>query len=124
MIIITGFVAVELAQAYMIHCALTQCAYRAARALAIAYGNDPVNAQSSTQTTFNNMPSFLNMVNSGQQYSVPSSGGWNLTSNPPTVTVVCTYQSGQHGLPPFPYPDPLNIGSRFVLQAQSTIRLE
>jgi hypothetical protein len=120
-IIIAGFVAGEVAQAYMIHSALTQCAYRGARALAIAYGNDPVLAQANYQTTFNNLPPFLNIVNSGQQYSVAS---WSLVTNPPTVTVTCTYQSGQHGLPKFPYPDPLNIGSKLTLSAQETCRLE
>jgi hypothetical protein len=70
-----------------------------------------------------NQITYGNIVNNAQQFSIPT-GGWKPTSNPPTVTVQCTFQSDQHGCPHFPAPDPLNLGSNFTLVGQATYRLE
>ncbi len=60
------------------------------------------------------------VVDSSQFYSVV----WQRNATPPTVTVcVQSTSSGPQKPQPFPDPDPLNLGSRFVMKAQSTYRL-
>lgn len=124
LLVVTAFVVVEASQAFTINETLHQCALVAARNLAILYGHNPSLAQSTAgqQQVFQHIK-VGNIVNSSQQFSIPN-GGWKITSNPPTVTVTCTYQSGQHGCPKFPSPDPLKLGDTFVLQAQASYRLE
>lgn len=116
------YVAIESAQAYTISTALAVSAERAARQVAIAYGHNRASAMADQSSIFNSVR-FLNIVNSSEQFSIPA-GGWSTATNPPTVTVVVTFQSGQHGSPPFPNPDPLNLGSAFVLSSRATCRLE
>lgn len=116
------YVAVEAAQAYTISNCLANSAQRAARQLAINYGQDSVSAMANTSQVFNQIQ-YLNIVNDASQFSIPS-GGWNTTTNPSTVTVIVTYHSNQHGCPPFPNPDPLQLGSSFVLSSRATSRLE
>ena len=123
-IIAIAFAAVEASQTFLIHSGLRQAAYTAARQLAIKYGSDPAGTMADPTMVFGNVK-FLNIVNSAQQFSVPAgSAGWNTTAYPPTVTVLCTYQSGQHGLAVFPNPDPLNIGSSIIIKSTATCRLE
>lgn len=118
---IFGYVAVEAQQAFTIYNALNQSAYIAARQLAIAYMQNPKNTMAYPSSIIN--VQYLNLVNNTSQFSIPANG-WKTSSNPPTVTVVCTYQSGLHGNPQFPNPDLLNLGPLFVLQSQATCRLE
>jgi Flp pilus assembly protein TadG len=114
------FAAIEIGQGYMIYSGLNDSAQRAARQLAINYGQNPSTAMSNYQSVYQSI-TFRNIVNSPQQFKPPI---WQTTGNPPTVTVVCDYQSGQHGCPLFPNPDPLGLGKNFVLSAQAISRLE
>jgi hypothetical protein len=117
-----GYVAVEAGIAITIYNALSASAGKAARKLAIAYGQDPSKATSTPQTVFGQV-TYLNFVTSATQFSIPEDG-WNTNANPPTVTVKCTYVGGEEGRPPFPNPDILNLESQFRIQAQATCRLE
>jgi hypothetical protein len=115
-------VAIEVCQAFLILTGLNQAAYWAARKIAINYGNDPVAAQLPTgrlgyNSAYSNT-TFTNLVNSSQQFAGPP------TFSSSTVTVTCQYQSGQHGLAPFPYPDPLKLGGLFSLSSQATATLQ
>jgi Flp pilus assembly protein TadG len=117
------FVVLEASQAYMIKEALAQGARQAARNLAVEYGKDSAiqyrrdlqDAQVFSQIRL------VNVINANEQFSDPV---WNTSASPPTVTVTVTYTPNQHGLAPFPNPDPLNLGPNFVLNANSTYRLE
>jgi hypothetical protein len=62
-----------------------------------------------------------NIVNASSQFDDPV---WSPGSTPPTVSVTVHYTSEKNGLPPFPNPDPLHLGSHFQLAATSTYRLE
>jgi hypothetical protein len=119
------YVAFEVNQACAIYNGLSASSQQAARNLAIAYNSNSVTALTTIgQNAAFDQVRFANIVNSSSQFSIPTgTSGWNLTAQPATVTVQCTYQSGQHGLGVFPYPDPLNLGSSFILTAQSTCRL-
>lgn len=120
----TCLVVVEMSQAYMIHGALHQSALTAARRLAIAYGQNRAATLANPDAIFSTVR-YLNIVNDNSQFTIPDGSlGWNTTSNPPTITVLCTYHSNAHGCPPFPNPDPLNLGNLIVLQSQATCRLE
>lgn len=117
------FVVLEASQAYMIKESLAQGARQAARNLAVEYGKDSAiqyrrdlqDAQVFDQIRI------VNIINASEQFSDPE---WNTAATPPTVTVTCTYTANQHGLAPFPNPDPLNLGPNFVLNATSTYRVE
>ncbi|HEY9785063.1 MAG TPA: hypothetical protein V6D17_06650 [Candidatus Obscuribacterales bacterium] len=124
LVALTAWAVVEASQAYMIHGALHQCALTAARKLAIAYGYDRAAAMSNPNATFSTVR-FGGIVNDNSQFTIPDgTAGWNTTAEPPTVTVVCQFHPGQHGLQELPNPDPLHLGNTFVLQAQATCRLE
>lgn len=121
LIMVVGYVAVEVAQAYAIYNALYASAYTAARQLSIAYTQNAATTMANPSTVFDNV-TYLNIVTSSSQFSIPTNG-WNESSYPHSVTVICAYQSGQNGSPRFPNPDPLNLGSHFVLQAQASFYL-
>jgi len=117
------FVVLEASYAYTIRTSLAEGAREAARDLAIAYGQNPSVA---TDRSLQNSLVFdtiriTNMINSSTQFDDPV---FNTASDPETVSVNVRYTSSQNGLPPFPNPDPLNLGSSFQISAQSTYRLE
>ncbi len=117
------FVALEASKAYFIKESLAQGARQAARDLAVAYGqNSQIEYNPSMQDSmvFDNIR-LAGVIASSEQFDAPvfNSGG-----SPPTVTVTVHYRGGQYGLPTFPNPDPLNLGSNFALDATSTYRLE
>ena len=117
------FVVLEMAQAYLIKDALSQAARQAARDLAIVYGQDPTiqfSRANQDSTVFSKIQ-IPNVVNSAVQFSNPV---WNSAASPPTVSVSVSYTSGKNGLPVFPNPDPLSLGSSFSLSGSSTYRLE
>ena len=117
------FVVVEASQAYMIKETLAQSARQAARDLSVQYGkSSAIQYDRSMQDVmvFDNIR-VQNVINASEQFDDPV---WNTTANPPTVSVHLTYTSNQYGLPPFPNPDPLHLGSNFILDATSTYRLE
>jgi Flp pilus assembly protein TadG len=123
LLVMIMFVVLEASHAYLIKESLAQGAREAARALAIAYGQNSQIA--------NNRPledaqvlsgiTIPNIINASAQFSDPV---WTTTGSLPEVMVTVTYTSNQNGLPPFPNPDPLHLGSNFTLNATSTYRLE
>lgn len=122
--LIAGFVAFQVSQVFMIKVSLDYAAQTAARRLAIAYGQDPTMAMAFPEQIFENVK-FLGIVKSADQFSIPAgSAGWNVSANPPTVTVVAVFQGGKYGLEKFPNPDPLNLGSNFSMTSKCVCRLE
>ena len=119
------FVVIEASQAYVIATAMTEGAGLASRALADYYQTNPevVYTSSEQQAIFANIR-IPGKISSNAQFSIPT-GGWNLTSSPPTVTVVCSYLPGQGSpaLGPYPSIDPLGLGSRFVVSSSATYSL-
>ncbi len=116
------FAVLEASYAFMIKNSLSQGARRAARDLSIAYGEDPAIASSrALQETqvFDNIR-IVNIINDSDQFDDPV---WDTVGDPPTVTVNVRYQGGQYSLPPFPNPDPLGLGSTFIINAGSSYRL-
>lgn len=123
-ILIAGFVAFQVSQAYMIKVTLDFAAQAAARKLAIAYGKDPEMAMAFADNSFEDIK-FAGIVKSPEQFSIPAGvQGWNTTANPPTVTVDVVFQGGKYGLEKFPNPDPLNISSTFKITSRCVCRLE
>lgn len=117
------FVTVETTYAYLIQSSLAQGARRAARNLAIAYGQNPAVAsdrslQDAMVIQYIRIPNF---INDNEQFDDPV---FNTAMVPHTVSVTVHYRSGQYGLPVFPEPDPLNIANKIVITAESTYRLE
>ena len=124
-VFVAAFVAIEVCQVFLIMAGLNQSAYWAARQIAINYGNNPTAAQLPTGNLgYNGVFSkvtFVNIVNSAQQFQAPT---FNTAASPGSVTVICQYQSGQHNLPTFPYPDPLHLGTNFQISSSATVDLE
>jgi len=117
------FVILEASYAYTIKNSLAEAARAAARDLAMAYGQNPGIA---TDRSLQNTQVFdtiriTNMVNDSSQFDDPV---FQTAQDPMTVAVTVRYLSGQFNLPPFPNPDPLNLGSNFQITASSTYRLE
>lgn len=117
------FVTVEVSQAFCIQSALAQGARRAARGLAIAYGQNPGVAgsrdlQEALVLDHVRLPTF---INDNDQFD---EAVFDTNTTPHTVSIKVRYLSGQYGLARFPHPDPLNVGPTLTLQADSTYRLE
>lgn len=113
----------EISYAYLLKSSLAQGARQAARDLAIAYGQNPAVAGSRSlqeAMVFQNIR-INNIINSNAQFDDPV---FNTGVSPHTVFVNVKYLGSQYGLPPFPNPDVLNLGSKFVITADSTYRLE
>lgn len=118
------FVAGEAMQVCMIKSILNRGAAVAARRLAIAYGSDPASAIANPESSFSDVR-VANVIVDNQQFVVPpGTAGWNLYSNPPTVTVEVTFRGGFYGLPPFPNPDPLGLGASFSIRSSAKANLE
>lgn len=125
LVVLGAFAAIETCQVFLILAGLNQSAYWAARKIAINYGNNSALAQlpggpSGYQNAYSST-TFINIVNSSAQFQPPI---FDFSSNASRVTVLCQYQSGQHGLAKFPYPDPLQLGRLFSLTSQATVYLE
>jgi hypothetical protein len=113
----------EVAHAYMIKSALTQAASRATRNMTIAYWQDEsiaTNRGAQDSVVYDKLR-VQGMIVDSRQFSDAS---FDLASSPPTVTVTVTYTGGSFGLPKFPDPDPLGLGSRFIIKAAETQALE
>ncbi len=113
----------EISYAYLLKTSLAQGARQAARDLAIAYGQNPAVASSRSlqdAMVFQNIR-INNIINSNMQFDNPV---FNTGISPHTVFVNVRYLGSQYGLPPFPNPDVLNLGNKFVITADSTYRLE
>jgi hypothetical protein len=127
------YVVLEGSYAYTIQTNLDSSARRAARALAINYGNNPTAAQASGGpngylAAFGKccIPHFVQDVNT-QFVSPPGyTNFFNTGTNPPQVSVTVTYPSAgiAPDMPPFPNPDVLHLGSNFKLQSTATYSVE
>jgi hypothetical protein len=112
-----------MAQAHTIREGLTCGARQAARELAAQYSDNPAIVTSrslANARVFDNVR-VHGIVNASAQFSDPV---WDTAGSPPTVSVTVTYTSNQNGLPSFPSPDLLDLGSDFVIRASSTYPLE
>ncbi|MGD9682768.1 MAG: hypothetical protein AB7W16_16380 [Candidatus Obscuribacterales bacterium] len=118
------YVAVEAMQLCMIKSVLNHTAAVASRRLAVAYADDPEAAVSNPDACFSEIR-FNNVVVDNRQFDVPAgTAGWDIYSNPPTVTVEVTFQGGLYGLPPFPNPDPLGLGLNLTVRSSAKANLE
>lgn len=119
-------VVIEASKVYSIGTSMMNGANLAAASLANYYHTNPavVTDTYAQQQVFNNIR-ISQMIASNRQFSIPP-GGWNLTANPPRVTVVCTYLPGQGtpALPAFPTVDPLKLGSKFTISESATYALK
>jgi hypothetical protein len=122
-VIVLMFVVLEASYAYLIKNAMAEGARQAARDLSIAYGKNPSIATDRTlqNTIVFNHIRMTNMINSSAQFDDPE---FDTTSDPPTVSVQVNYLGQQYGLPPFPNPDLLNLGSNFKIIGDAIYRLE
>jgi hypothetical protein len=124
LLVVVCYVAAEAMQLCMIKSILNQGAAVAARRLAIAYASDQVSAIANPETSFSTIR-VANVLVDDRQFKVPpGTAGWNLYSKPPTVTVEVTFGSGLYGLPQFPSPDPLKLGTNFVVKSSAQANLE
>ncbi len=117
------YIVLEASFMYTIKANLDVASRKAARELAIMYGTNKTNAQqpkaSNPVYTNTRIPNF---VVDNNQFDDPT---FSTAVPPGTVTVTVHYPTGgAFGLPPFPNPDPLNIGSSFDLTSTSTFSLE
>jgi|AGTN01.1.fsa_nt_gi hypothetical protein len=118
------FVAAEVMEVCMIKSVLNHGAAVAARRLAIAYGTNPAAAIANPEESFSNLK-VANVIVDERQFNVPpGTAGWNLYSNPPTVTVEVTFRGGMYGLPAFPNPDLLCLGTNFSVTSTATANLQ
>lgn len=123
LMVLLMFVTLEVSYACFVVSNLSQAAREGARALSIGYGGNPdISGDRGLQDSlvFDHIR-IANIINDSAQFDNPV---FQTGAVPHTVTVTVHYKSGQYGLPIFPYPDPLNLGQQFPLQAQHTYRLE
>ncbi|MDR3617409.1 MAG: hypothetical protein P4L53_27890 [Candidatus Obscuribacterales bacterium] len=117
LLVLIALVAIEAAKAYEISRDLQIGASLAARALA---SSGSLTTQQQQSQILSDIQVGKNVVDPSQFYSVI----WQRNTTPPTVTVfVQSVSTGPQKPPHFPDPDPLNLGSQFVMKAQSTFRL-
>jgi Flp pilus assembly protein TadG len=123
LLVVMLFVMLETSYAMFLKAMLAEASRTASRNLAIAYGQNPLVANNWSLEDSNVLQKvrIANVVNASAQFDPPI---WNTTVPPYTVTVDVHYKSGQYGLPLFPYPDVLKLGTQFVPSAQSTYKLE
>lgn len=116
------FVAIEASHAYLIKSSLSEAAREASRGLAVEYGKNPAIAsdRSLQDSRVFDRVRIANMVASSAQFDNPV---FRPTADPPTVSVSVKYTGGQHGLSPFPNPDPLNMGDSLVIVGEAAYRL-
>lgn len=117
-VVLSVFVVIEATIAYQISRDLQIAASLAARALAESGGTTSSSQQS---MILSNITVGNHVVDPSQFYAVQ----WNKGFTPPCVTVYVQYKStGAQQPPPFPRPDPLKLGSQFILKSQATYRLQ
>ena len=112
-------VVIEATNAYLIDRDLQIAAGMAARAIAQT-GNFQAGQQVTQDLIFSKIK-IPNRVVDPSQFAPPPV--FDYSSTPPTVTVFVQYKStGVQPVPPFP--DPLNLGSLFIIKAQATYRMQ
>jgi hypothetical protein len=120
-LLITGiYLMAESVQAYLIYCQVKQASARAARAIAMVYVQNPVQARDHWFDICSTIE-FPGVVNSYKQFEMV---GMSETTIPPTVTIKVLYQPDQFGCKHFPDPDLLGLGRYFTISAQSTEKLD
>lgn len=117
------YVVLQASNLYMIKANLDVASRKASRELAILYNTNQAQASapaaSNTVYTNTRIPNFV--VANGQ-FDDPQ---FVTNPKPGTVTVRIHYPTqGGFGLPPFPNPDILKLGSAFDLSSQATFSLE
>lgn len=122
-LIMIMFAILEVSYAYLIKNCMAEGAREAARNLAIAYGQDHTVANDRTKQESRSFDKvrISSMIASSAQFDNPV---FQATADPPVVTVTVRYTSGLNGLPTFPHPDPLNLGSTFQISHTATYRLQ
>lgn len=119
LVILAVFLAAEVAEVYFIKQAVTDCAEKAARKLAIEYANNPEGVVNNPSSQFADIR-YMNVVNSPSQFSVPAgSAGWNTSSHPRTVSVDVTFYPGKYGCP-----DVITFGQWSSISTRCTQSLE
>lgn len=115
------FTIVEICSYFSIQSNLDAATRKATRDMSARWGQDPSVATDAAkqQNVYSDclIPGYVNDV---AQFSNPVFEG----ANPPTVTIVGTYASGQYGLAPFPHPNPIGLGAGFIVRSEATYRLE
>jgi hypothetical protein len=89
--------------------------------IAVSYGKDPLIVTDNTkqQSVFTKVR-IPNFVNSNAQFEAPN---FNVPAR--SVTIKVNYPgNGSYGLPRFPNPDVMNLGSNFTLSSTNTSALE
>lgn len=116
-------ITVEVAKAYLIKSTLTAAANRAVREMSIKYWQDHTIAtnRSIQDTLVFDKVRIDSMVVNSQQFS---DANFDLVSDPPVVSVTVTYTGGKYGLAPYPDPDPLALGSSYLISSTVTHALE
>lgn len=121
--IVLLFAGYEFAYGYLIKSNLDNAAKNAARAMAIAYGQDnSIASDRSKQQSVYSSIRLPNFVNDNQQFGEPDFKPAG--NNPKNVTVTVTYLPGQFNLPKFPSPDVLNLSPTLRISGTCTYRLE
>lgn len=117
-------VTLEVTQAYLLKTSLTQLAEMAARELALQFATDCSVASASrakqNRLVFDKIR-LQGVVNASEQFDKPA---FNIAGECKSVSVTVRYLSGKHNLIPFPFVDPLNIGSNFQLAGSATYTLQ
>jgi hypothetical protein len=117
-------VAAEVTQAYMINGVLAQCAEKAARELSIQYSNDTsiVNSRALQDSLVYDTIRSNGTLEASEQFDDAVWVTDPLSTK--TVTVNVRYTSGQNGLAPFPFIDPLHLAASFQLAGKASYRLD
>lgn len=117
------YVAVEASILFAIRTNIDIAARQASRNMAIQFGqNANTRTDRDLQQAVYTRVRIPGFVVANSQFSDPTFA----MASPATVTVTCTYPAngGGLGIPPFPNPDPLNLGGRFDLRSTATFPLE
>lgn len=117
------FGVVEVVHYFHIRNGLTEAANRAVRSLSVEYWKDEdvASDRGLQDSRIFDQIRIPGVVNSSSQFG---NIHFNLGGTPQTVTVTVTYQGGQNGLPPFPDPDPLGMGSGYQITVSATHAIE
>ena len=117
------YVGFQASLAWTIRTNLDIAARKAARNMAVEYGNSAALTTDTTaqQAIYTNVR-IPNFVNDNAQFEAPI---FNTSVQPGTVTIKVNYPGdGSHGLPRFPNPDVMHLGSSFTLSSTNTATLE
>jgi hypothetical protein len=115
------YVGFQASLAWTIRTNLDIAARKASREMAVSYGKDPLIVTDNTkqQSVFTKVR-IPNFVNSNAQFEAPN---FNVPAR--SVTIKVNYPgNGSYGLPRFPNPDVMNLGSNFTLSSTNTSALE